>query len=893
MRFVVDQRSIGAEPGDSLLVALLRAGLHPTGGGCLCLAGDCPHCLATVDGVSYVRTCQVVAREGAVVERHHLGGSQPPLIPGAPAAEDDAEGPRARHVHCDVAVIGAGEAGAAAAESAGASGHEVVVLDAGRGQEVAGIYPGPLVVARAGNGTMMVHPRREIVVATGAAEIQPVAPGAGLAGLVTARAASALAAAGVDLGQVVAVGEPPEDVACEHVEGEVVRFEGEDRVEAVVVAVNGTEKRYPCDTVSLGLGLHPRDALARMGRGLPVRVVGDAARESDLPPCPRAGTVCPCSGVDVEDLEHVWANGFHELELVKRATLAGTGTCQGSVCVPHVRSFLAAKGRELQPPFTARPLTRQLTMAEVAAGAHHHEVPRTPLHDEHLASGARMERAGGWWRPWEYPDPAAEYRAVRDAVSVGDVSTLGKFVLTGPDALELLELLYPTKVSTLHSGRSRYVLLLDERGYLLDDGMICKESDERFYLTLTSAGSSFGEMWIRDWAESRDFNVRLLNQTQSLAAINVTGPRAAELLARAGLTSPPAFARHGVGEVAGVECRVLRLSFTGELSYELHHAAADSTRLWRALLALGEDLGIYPHGLDALLRLRLEKGHIVVGQDTAFDSTPRRLHHDWAVRLDKPAFIGRQAVVRTGKVPLDRQLVGLEMGSPAPPEGSVLWDGGRYAGYVTSSADSPVLGKAVMLAWVWLAGGEVPAEVTVDGRRARRAELPFYDPENQRSRVKVDPDALPPPVCCGSELAGTEAGGDRTEDAGLGRFERLEAVRVVASPGVLDGLALDAATIALRLAPDELLVAGLTELDLAADPHAVVERESSFAMIWLDAAETVEILATACEWEAPRHRPALAQGAVAGIPAKLWMEEERTLLVVPAGSAVELTERLA
>ena len=168
------------------------------------------------------------------------------------------------------------------------------------------------------------------MVATGAAEIQPVAPGAELAGLMTARAARALAEAGIDLGRVVAVGTPPEGVDAEGVEGRVVRFEGEGRIEAVVVAApDGSETRHQCDTVSLGLGFHPRDALARMGRGLPIRVVGA---------------------------------GFHELEMVKRATLAGTGTCQGSACLPHLRSFLAEKGAELQPPFTARPLTRQLTV---------------------------------------------------------------------------------------------------------------------------------------------------------------------------------------------------------------------------------------------------------------------------------------------------------------------------------------------------------------------------------------------------------------------------------------------------------------------------------------------------------------------------------------------------
>ena len=208
-------------------------------GACLCLGGDCPHCLASVDGVGYVRTCQIEARPGTVVETHHRDGGRPPLT--RPVDDDDAPpatscpSPVARHVHCDVAVLGQGASGQAAAADARAAGKSVVTLDAADGQEVIGLYAGPLVVARTREGTLNVHPRDEIVVATGAAEIQPVVPGSDLGGLVTARAASALAQSGVDLGRLVAVGEPPSDIDCIHAEGDLVRFEGEERVRAVVV----------------------------------------------------------------------------------------------------------------------------------------------------------------------------------------------------------------------------------------------------------------------------------------------------------------------------------------------------------------------------------------------------------------------------------------------------------------------------------------------------------------------------------------------------------------------------------------------------------------------------------------------------------------------------------
>lgn len=141
------------------------------------------------------------------------------------------------------------------------------------------------------------------------------------------------------------------------------------------------------------------------------------------------------------------------------------------------------------------------------------------------------------------------------------------------------------------------------------------------------------------------------------------------------------------------------------------------------------------------MRLRLEKGHIIVGQDTDFHSTPRRLNHEWAVRLDKPAFVGRTAVIRTNKIPLDRQLAGFEMVGAAPAEGATIWNGTEFAGFVTSSGWSQSLGKSVMLGWMRMPqtaspnDSAWPTDVTIDGRPARRVATPFYDPEGLRARA--------------------------------------------------------------------------------------------------------------------------------------------------------------
>ena len=175
----------------------------------------------------------------------------------------------AENIFCDIVVIGLGEAGQAAVAAASAAGKEVVILETNQGSEAVGIYAGPLVVARTETGMLHVHAREEVIVATGAAEIQPVVPGSRLRGILTPRALALVAGARIPLGQIVVVGEPVPGVEATVVAGELVRFEGADRVEAVVVQDSaGQEQRHPCDTVAVQLGLHPRDALRRMGHDL-------------------------------------------------------------------------------------------------------------------------------------------------------------------------------------------------------------------------------------------------------------------------------------------------------------------------------------------------------------------------------------------------------------------------------------------------------------------------------------------------------------------------------------------------------------------------------------------------------------------------------------------------
>jgi glycine cleavage system aminomethyltransferase T len=748
-RFVFEGQPTEFVDGDTVAVAAIRHSEHPANGGALCLTGDCGNCVAEVDGIAFVRTCQTLARPGMVVGRHPVIGA--PSLYASPAPDRrTTEDSLVEHLHVEVAVIGGrSHHGALEADRLRAEGRNVVELDAQDGNEVVAIYSGPLVITRTPSGFTHVH-ADEVVVATGAAEILPVCPGSTLKGILTVGAFEKLRAAGVELGRAVSVGIHPDRFDGIIADGELMRFEGTDQVENVVVkASNGMLHRHHCDTVVVGLGRASRDLLSRMAGPDPhVRVIGPAAELHPLPAAPTEGVVCGCSKTTVEDLQGVWDRGFREVELIKRSSLCGTGTCQGGACMPHLLAFVEAQNdaSAAAAPFTARPASRQLTMGEAAAGIYVDAWRRTPLHDEHLKLGANMDRFGTWWRPWNYGDHVAEYWAVREGVSIGDVSTLGKFVVTGPDAVEALERIYPTTIADIKPGRSRYVLVLNERGHVFDDGMVIRETEDRFVLSFTSGGASNAEAWLRDWFETWDLDVRLMDRTQSLAAINVTGPLAGELLQRLGVTDPPKFLTHRHDKVAGIPCHIMRLSFTGEASWELHHPWNRSVELWRALLEAGRDLGIKPHGLQALFGLRLEKGHVIVGMDTEMDTTPKRIAHDWAVKMNKPFFVGREALVRTSKLPDSRRMIGVRLDGPAPIEGTPIIAlpntsgcvAGDILGHVATCFHSPLLGYTIGLGWLkrgWSPTEPLMAAVSVDAREATLVEPPFYDVEGKRARA--------------------------------------------------------------------------------------------------------------------------------------------------------------
>jgi sarcosine oxidase subunit alpha len=379
----------------------------------------------------------------------------------------------------------------------------------------------------------------------------------------------------------------------------------------------------------------------------------------------------------------------------------------------------------------------------LAAGVHELADKRTSLHELHVAAGARIDRSGGWLRPFTYGDPRAEYLAVRERVSVMDVGTLGKFTIAGPDAGVLVDRLYPCRTDDLAPGRTRYVLTLDEAGYVMDDGLLARVSEHEWYLNSTSGGAGRTDARLRNFADRFGLAVHVLDRTAQWGAINVAGPYARDLLA--GLTDDPidtaTVPYPGFADitVAGVACRAIRTGFVGELAFELHHPRSRGPELWEALLEAGRGWDLRPHGLDALELLRLEKGHVFLGQDTMPDDTPAKLGMSWAVAMDKPWFVGKKALERMAELPIGRRQVGLEfVGGPEATSdlrGEPLIVGDRMIGRVTSAERSPVLERAIGLGWVRVEGDALPGSLaTGSGVPVRIVPRPFYDPEGGRMR---------------------------------------------------------------------------------------------------------------------------------------------------------------
>ena len=500
----------------------------------------------------------------------------------------------------------------------------------------------------------------------------------------------------------------------------------------------------------------------------PAAVVADdepvaipALRADEHPELFRAGThgvVDFCEDVSSKDIIAAVREGYDSIELAKRYTTATMGPTQGKLELVNAVAIAAeATGATIEQTGTTtwRPPYAPITLGALA-GRPLEPVRYSPMQPWHEAHGAAPLVSGAWIRPDHYGDPQAEARNVRSRVGIIDVTPIGKLDLRGPGVPRLLNLVYVNKWSRLGLGRVRYGAMCTEDGVVFDDGVTGRLGPEHYLMSTTSSGAAAVWEWLENWLQTTDpadsdWQVHVTPVTTAYASMNVAGPASRELLERVteGVDlASEAFPYMEVrtGRVAGVDdCVLWRIGFTGELSYELHVPAGYGLHVWETLLDRGRDLGIAAFGVEAQRILRLEKGHLIVGQDTDGLTRGYSAGLDWAIKLDKDDFVGRPELAwqASGDGLAGPRLVGLhpEDRAEVPPEASQIVDGPRIVGRVTSSRMSPTLGRSICLAQVDAPLAEPGTRVTIrlPGGRLIGAvvteHLAHVDPEGSRMRV--------------------------------------------------------------------------------------------------------------------------------------------------------------
>ena len=460
--------------------------------------------------------------------------------------------------------------------------------------------------------------------------------------------------------------------------------------------------------------------------------------------------------VSSKDVVAAAKEGYDSSELVKRFTTATMGPSQGKLETINTIAVLSeTTGRAIEDLGTTvwRPPYAPISLGALA-GRVFEPTRVSPMQGWHEEHGAVPLLAGQWIRPDHYGDAAQEARNVRENVGIIDVTPLGKLELSGPDVPKLLNLVYVNKWSKLAVGSVRYGVMCADDGVVMDDGVTGRLEENRYLMSTTSSGAATVWEWLENWLQTAhtDWRVHVTPVTTAYASINVAGPKSRELMQRVVVgvdLSTEAFGYMKVrqGRIAGVDdCVMWRIGFTGELSYELHVPASYGLYVWEALLEAGDDLGIRPFGVEAQRILRLEKGHLIVAQDTDGLTRAHSAGLGGMVKLDKSDFAGKPELAwheRFGLATAPR-LVALQPVDPTavPPEASqIITANGEILGRVTSSRMSPTLGHGVCLAQVdpsiaapgtvltirLPGGGDISATVQKD--------LAFVDPEGVRLRA--------------------------------------------------------------------------------------------------------------------------------------------------------------
>jgi len=474
--------------------------------------------------------------------------------------------------------------------------------------------------------------------------------------------------------------------------------------------------------------------------------------------------------VKVSDVQLAAREGYESVEHTKRYTTLGMATDQGklsninglAVLSDALHQPIPATGTTtFRPPYTPISLA---SIAGEAKGDLFQPLRRSPMHEWHEAHGAYWEPVGHWRRPYCYQRSGEdqhdavrrEVRNARNGVGLLDASTLGKIVVKGPDAGRFLDMLYTNMMSTLPVGKCRYGLMCNEQGFLMDDGVVVRLAEDTWLCHTTSGGADRVHGWMEDWLQCEwwDWQVYTANLTEQFAQVAVVGPKSRALLEKIGgdidlSAEALPFMQWTEGTLGGVPARVFRISFSGELSYEIAVPAGQGLAFWEKLVAAGEEFGVMPYGTEALHVMRAEKGFIMIGDETDGTVIPQDLNLNWAISKKKDDFLGKRGMERSHMTDPNRwKLVGLEtLDGSVIPDGAYIPARGENAngqkntqGRVTSTYHSPTLDRGIAMALV-LKGPERMGEVLeipgTDGKvyQAKIVNPVFYDPEGEKQNV--------------------------------------------------------------------------------------------------------------------------------------------------------------
>lgn len=465
--------------------------------------------------------------------------------------------------------------------------------------------------------------------------------------------------------------------------------------------------------------------------------------------------------LQAKDIVNATRLGYRDIQLVKRFSTVGMGPSQGRhSALPTARLVADATNRTVTETgvTTARPPFVPEKLANIA-GRIFNPHKYTPMHKRHLELGAHMIPAGVWRRPAYYGSPAErddviqrESVMVRNAVGMIDVSTLGGLEVRGPDAAEFVNRIYTFAFLKQPVGKTRYAVLTNEQGVVIDDGVACRIEDDHYYITATTSGVDAVYREMTKWNAQWRLDVDIANVTSAFSAVNVAGPLSRKVLEKVCSDvdlSNEAFPYLGYreGTIQGVPVRLLRVGFVGELGYEIHMPSLFGETLWDLLMEAGKEFDMKPFGVETQRLLRLEKGHIIVSQDTDGMSHPGELSLDWAISRKKPFFIGNRSVDIVMAREQTRKLVGfkLDAKSSRPKEGHIVLASNSQldcaiTGNVTSSEFSTTINANIGMAFVGINQQEVGSKfpIRVDNGELVMAEvvpLPFYDVDNARQEV--------------------------------------------------------------------------------------------------------------------------------------------------------------